>query len=95
MAMDRSLDWCSAYHIGRGRGATRWNTRSLPGWLKSVILIEPFASIIVTFGGMWLLTDGPLWWSYVIGASGVFMVLCFAVNKLIVAVVVVTKRQYL
>ena len=28
---------------------------SIPVWLKKVLIIEPFVSIILTFGGIWML----------------------------------------
>ncbi len=47
--------------------------------LKSFLILEPFVSLIVTFGGMWLLRYHHPGWGYVISASGVLMAGCYYV----------------
>jgi len=45
--------------------------------LKMAIATEPFLSLILTFGGLWVMR---YWWApfvYVVIASGTFMLLCF------------------
>ncbi|MFA6233099.1 MAG: hypothetical protein WC824_02770 [Bacteroidota bacterium] len=45
--------------------------------IKSILIIEPFVSLILTFGGMWLVRYHHPAWAWMIGASGVLMVGCF------------------
>ena len=49
----------------------------IPPFLKSFLVIEPFVSLVVTFGGMWLLRYHSPAWGWVIAASGVVMTICF------------------
>lgn len=49
----------------------------VPPLLKSFLAIEPFVSLIVTFGGMWLLRYHSPAWGWVIAGSGVLMTGCF------------------
>ena len=55
---------------------------SLPKKLKAFLMIEPFVSIIVTFGGIYLLWKGMLWMKWIVMVSGVLMTLVFAVGAL-------------
>ena len=52
-------------------------TTSLSQRLKLFLLIEPFVSIIVTFGGIYLMWEGMLWMKYVVVLSGILMTVCF------------------
>lgn len=45
----------------------------LPSKLKSFLCFEPFLSIIVTFGGIWILWTGVTWMRYLILISGALM----------------------
>lgn len=51
---------------------------SLNKKLKLFLMIEPFLSIILTFGGIYILWKGVLWFKYVIMFSGMLMTLTFA-----------------
>jgi len=53
------------------------STTSLPKKLKYFLMIEPFFSIVFTFGGIYFLWSGILWFKYIIIISGVFMTLSF------------------
>ena len=53
------------------------STTSLPKKLKYFLMIEPFFSIVFTFGGIYLLWSGILWFKYIIIISGVLMTLSF------------------
>ncbi len=53
-------------------------TTSINKKLKYFLMIEPFISIILTFGGIYLLWTGFLWFKYVIIVSGTVMTLSFA-----------------
>ena len=54
-------------------------TTSINKKLKYFLMIEPFISLILTFGGIYLLWSGILWFKYVIIVSGTFMTLSFAI----------------
>ena len=45
--------------------------------LKSFLVIEPFVSILLTFGGIWLMWQGVSWMKYVIIISGTLMNLAY------------------
>ena len=47
----------------------------IPEKLKTILLVEPFVSIILTFGGIWLLWKGVLWMKYIVMFSGIIMTL--------------------
>ena len=53
---------------------------SLPKKLKSFLMIEPFISIVLTFGGIYMMWKGVLWMKYVVMISGTLMTLVFVVG---------------
>lgn len=57
---------------------------SLPKKLKGFLLVEPFVSIIVTFGGIYVLWLGFTWAKYFIILSGITMTLCFTISTIVV-----------
>lgn len=54
--------------------------------LKLFLMIEPFFSVILTFGGIYLLWTGTLWMKYVVIFSGTLMTLSFSASVLIILV---------
>lgn len=52
-------------------------TTSVNQKLKAFLLIEPFVSIILTFGGIWILWKEILWFKYVIMFSGILLTTSF------------------
>ena len=48
--------------------------------LKSILMFEPFLSIILTFGGIYILWSGVLWFKYIIMFSGMAMVFSFILS---------------
>ena len=48
--------------------------------LKLFLMIEPFFSVIFTFGGIYLLWTGTLWMKYVVIFSGTLMALTFTAS---------------
>jgi hypothetical protein len=54
-------------------------TSGPPSWLRATLVLEPFASIVLTFGGMWLLRYHSPAWSILIAVSGTLMTVCFYV----------------
>lgn len=57
--------------------------------LKYFIMIEPFASIILTFGGIYLMWMGIEWMRYIVVFSGILMTLCYTT-----AVVLILKQTH-
>ena len=56
----------------------------LPKKFKLFIIIEPFFSVLLTFGGLYLLWKGMLWMTYVVMFSGVLMTLTFTLAVFII-----------
>jgi hypothetical protein len=56
----------------------------LPQKLKLFLILEPFISILLTFGGIFILWKGVLWFKYVIIFSGSLMTLTFTISSLII-----------
>jgi hypothetical protein len=52
--------------------------------LKLFLIIEPFVSVILTFGGLYLLWTGLLWMKYIVMISGTLMTLSFTSSVLII-----------
>ena len=59
-------------------------TTSINKKLKSFLMIEPFVSVIVTFGGIYLLWSGVHWFKYIVMISGILMTLSFTIGILII-----------
>ena len=57
---------------------------NLPRSLKLFLMIEPFLSIILTFGGIYLLWKDILWMKYVVMFSGTLMTMTFTTSVLII-----------
>lgn len=57
---------------------------SLPTGLKLFLTVEPFFSVIATFGGIYFLWAGFLWMKYIVVVSGIFMTATFVASSLIV-----------
>ena len=51
---------------------------------KLFLMIEPFLSVILTFGGLYLLWSGVLWMKYIVMFSGVLMTLTYALSVVII-----------
>lgn len=64
-------------------GGLVWLTKA-PKKLKLFLTIEPFLSVILTFGGIYLMWSGILWMKYVVIFSGILMTLTFTVSSLLV-----------
>ncbi|RIV69888.1 hypothetical protein [Flagellimonas aequoris] len=57
-------------------GALVWMTHAPKKW-KLFLTIEPFLSVILTFGGIYLMWSGIGWFKYVVIVSGILMTVCF------------------
>lgn len=53
-------------------------------WLKSFLTIEPFISVLTTFGGIYMLWLGYSFFSYVVIFSGILMTLSYILGVLVV-----------
>ncbi|WP_298367329.1 hypothetical protein [uncultured Lutibacter sp.] len=58
------------------------STTSINKKLKHFLMIEPFFSLIFTFGGIYLLWSGIIWFKYIVIFSGTLMVLSFSIATL-------------
>jgi hypothetical protein len=52
--------------------------------VKLFLMIEPFISVLLTFGGIYLLWTGVSWMKYIVMLSGAFMTLSFTVAIFII-----------
>lgn len=57
---------------------------NVPSKLKSILLFEPFLSLVLTFGGIYVLWRGVIWFKYVIMLSGMAMVLSLTMMSALV-----------
>jgi len=52
--------------------------------LKLFLLIEPFVSVMLTFGGLYFLWMGLTWMRYIVMFSGILMTLTFTIAVIII-----------
>ncbi len=64
-------------------GILVWITK-FPVKAKLFLTIEPFISVLLTFGGIYLMWTGILWFKYVVAFSGILMTLTFVFSALLV-----------
>ncbi|MGB0887126.1 MAG: hypothetical protein ACPGSL_03290 [Vicingaceae bacterium] len=57
---------------------------SINPMLKKFLIVEPFVSIILTFGGIWLMWSGVLWFKYVIICSGILLTITFTTSAILI-----------
>lgn len=74
-------------------GVLVWLTR-LPKKLKLFLTVEPFLSVILTFGGIYFLWKGVLWMKYVVIFSGILMTVTFTLSALLVLFQLFKKKLY-
>ena len=60
-----------------------WGTNLSRG-LKQFLTIEPFVSVVLTFGGIYLLWIGWTWIKFIVVLSGIAMTLTYAVASTVV-----------
>ncbi len=51
---------------------------------KYFLMIEPFISIVLTFGGIYLLWSGMIWFKYIVVISGIAMTLTFILSSILI-----------
>ena len=64
-------------------GGLVWLTKLSKKW-KLFLTVEPFLSVLMTFGGIYFLWSGVDWMKYVVIFSGFLMTLTFTVSAFIV-----------
>ncbi|SNZ00258.1 hypothetical protein [Flagellimonas pacifica] len=64
-------------------GGLVWITKFPKKW-KLFLTIEPFLSVLLTFGGIYLMWKGILWLKYVVIFSGTLMTLTFTFSAMLV-----------
>lgn len=74
-------------------GVLVWLTR-LPKKLKLFLTVEPFLSVILTFGGIYFLWKEVLWMKYVVIFSGILMTITFTLSALLVLFQLFKKKLY-
>ncbi len=52
--------------------------------IKTILIIEPFFSILLTFGGIYFLWNGVIWVKYVIVLSGMAMTITIILSSLLI-----------
>lgn len=62
------------------------STTKLNKKLKLFLMIEPFASVLLTFGGIYLLWNGLIWMKYIIMFSGTLMTLTYSISVFIILI---------
>jgi len=60
--------------------------------VKLFLMIEPFVSVLLTFGGIYLLWKGFTWMKYIVMISGTLMTLTFALSVLIIFIQLFKKK---
>ncbi len=65
---------------------------SIPKGLKKFLIIEPFISILLTFGGIWVLWSGVLWFKYIIMFSGMLLTLTFTTSVVLILIQLFKKN---
>ena len=58
-------------------GGIFYFNNSITGGLKTILIAEPFISILITFGGIWLIRFVHPTFSYLVIISGIFMYGCY------------------
>ncbi|RKE92185.1 hypothetical protein [Ichthyenterobacterium magnum] len=69
------------------------STTKLKRKLKLFLMIEPFVSVVLTFGGIYLLWKGMLWVKYIVMFSGSLMTITFLASTAIIFIQLFHKKQ--
>ena len=62
-------------------------------YFKMFLIIEPFVSILMTFGGIYLLWNGVTWMKYVIFISSTIMAIVFLISCYIILLQSLSKKS--
>lgn len=66
---------------------------SLPVKLKSFLMIEPFVSIILTFGGIYFMWKGMLWMKWIVMLSGTLMTLVYIIAAVAILMQLIVSKK--
>jgi hypothetical protein len=68
-------------------------TTSINKKLKYFLMFEPFLSVILTFGGIYILWSGVTWFKYIVILSGILMTFSFVVSTISIGYqILITKK---
>jgi hypothetical protein len=73
--------------LGLILAVTKLNTN-----LKLFLIIEPFVSVLLTFGGIYFLWKGMSWFKYLVMFSGTLMTLTFTISTFIIFLQLFKKK---
>ena len=68
------------------------STTSINKRFKKFLMIEPFISVLLTFGGIYILWTGVTWFKYVIMISGTLMTFSYATAVLLIISQLIKKK---
>ena len=68
------------------------STTSVNKRFKRFLMFEPFVSVLLTFGGIYVMWLGVTWFKYVVMLSGMLMTLSFATATLIILSQLIKKK---
>lgn len=68
------------------------STTSLNKKMKLFLMVEPFLSILLTFGGIYIMWLGVVWMKYIIMFSGMLMTLVFTASLLTILYQLLSKK---
>ncbi|CAM1341152.1 hypothetical protein [Tenacibaculum aestuarii] len=69
------------------------STTSIGMKLKLFLMIEPFVSVVCTFGGIYLMWTGVTWMKYVVMASGFLMTAVYTTSIIVILQQLYFKRK--
>lgn len=64
----------------------------LPKKLKMFLAVEPFVSVILTFGGIYFMWQGINWMKYIVMISGMFMTTVYITSASIILIQLFKKK---
>lgn len=68
-------------------------TTKLNKKVKLFLMIEPFVSVLCTFGGIYFMWTGLTWMKYIVMISGVFMTLTFTLSTFFILKGILSKPK--
>ncbi len=68
-----------------------WMTRLSKSW-KLFLTVEPFISVLLTFGGIFFLWKGVLWMKYIVMFSGILMTMTYVASSFLVLIQLAGSR---
>ena len=61
--------------------------------IKKILIIEPFISIILTFGGIWLLWKDIHWMKYIVMISGMLLTIAYITSTILITYELFRKKD--